>query len=147
MSAMRWLLVVPTLLAAAVLALPAAAAQPPDPCVVITNVDASTALGGNPPKGKATTAGLIRSCTYTVKKKTMTVQTRRVPSQAAFDKSAKATKGVVFPMQGVGAPAYSVNGTTILAWQNGTQVTISFAGVQPFVATQQALAKTAVGRL
>jgi len=50
-------------------------------------------------------------------------------------------------MQGVGAPAYSVNGTTVLAWQNGTQVTITFAGVQPFVATQQALAKTAVGRL
>jgi hypothetical protein len=115
--------------------------------LVITNVDASTALGGNPPKGKATTVGTSRSCTYTVKKKTMTVQTRRVPSQAAFDKGAKSTKGVVFPMQGVGAPAYSVNGTTILAWQNGTQVTISFAGVQPFVATQQALAKTAVGRL
>jgi hypothetical protein len=138
---------VPTLLAAAVLVMPAAAAQPPDPCVVITNVDASTALGGNPPKAKATSAGTSRSCTYTVKKKTMTVQTRRVPTQAAFDKGAKATKGIVFPMQGIGAPAYSVNGTTILAWQNGTQITITFVGVQPFVATQQALAKTAVGRL
>jgi hypothetical protein len=32
MRAMRWLFVVPALLAAAVLASPAAAAQPPDPC-------------------------------------------------------------------------------------------------------------------
>jgi hypothetical protein len=144
---MRRFLLLPVVLAALVYALPAAAAQPPDPCVVITNVDASTALGGNPPKAKAKTVGTSRSCTYTVKKKTMTVQTQKVPTQAAFDKSAKATKGVVFPMQGIGAPAYSVNGTTILAWQNGTQVTITFAGVQPFVATQQSLAKTAVGRL
>ena len=145
--AMRWLARCPAALAAAVLALPAAAAQPPDPCVVITTVDASTVLGGNPPKATPKTVGTSRSCTYTLKKKTMTVQTRRVATQAAFDKSAKATKGVVFPMQGVGAPAYSVNGTTILAWKNGTEVTITFAGVQPFVATQQALAKTAVGRL
>jgi hypothetical protein len=147
MGPMRRLVIVPTLLAAAVVALPASAAQPPDPCVVITTVDASTVLGSNPPKAAPKTVGVSRSCTYTLKKKTMTVQTRRVPTQAAFDKSAKATKGVVFPMQGVGAPAYSVNGTTVLAWQNGTQVTITFAGVQPFVATQQALAKTAVGRL
>ena len=147
MGPMRRLVIVPSLLAAAVVALPASAAQPPDPCVVITTVDASTVLGGNPPKAAPKTVGVSRSCTYTLKKKTMTVQTRRVPTQAAFDKSAKATKGVVFPMQGVGAPAYSVNGTTVLAWQNGTQVTITFAGVQPFVATQQALAKTAVGRL
>ena len=147
MRAMRRLVIVPSLLAAAVVAVPASAAQPPDPCVVITRVDASTVLGGNPPKEAPKSVGVSRSCTYTLKKKTMTVQTRRVPTQAAFDKGAKATKGVVFPMQGVGAPAYSVNGTTILAWQNGTQVTITFAGVQPFVATQQALAKTAVGRL
>jgi hypothetical protein len=147
MGGMRALVLGPVVLAMLVFALPAVASQPPDPCVLITNVDASTALGGNPPKAKAKAVGTSRSCTYTVKKKTMTVQTRRVPSQAAFDKGAKATKGIVFPMQGVGAPAYSVNGTTILAWQNGTQITITFAGVQPFVATQQALAKTAVGRL
>ena len=145
---MRRLLLLPAVLAAAILAAPVlGAAQPPDPCALITTTDASTALGATPPKARAKLVKGTRSCTYTVKKKSMTVQTRRVPSQAAFDRSAKATKGVVFPMQGVGAPAYSVDGTTILVWQHGTQVTITFAGVQPFVATQQALAKTAVGRL
>jgi hypothetical protein len=144
---MRALLVLPAALAAAVLALPAAAAQPPDPCVLITTTDASTVLGGNPPKGAPKKVGAARLCTYTVKKKSMTVQTLHVATQAAFDKAAKATKGVVFPMQGVGAPAYSINGSQILVWQNGTEVAIAFTGVQPFVATQQALAKTAAGRL
>jgi hypothetical protein len=144
---MRRLLIPFAAVAAGLLALPASAAQPPDPCVLITTVDASTALGSTPPKAKAKTLGAYRTCTYVVKKKTMTVQTRRVATQAAFDKGAKATKGVVFPMQGVGADAWSANGTSLLVWKNGTEVTIAFAGVQPFVATQQALAKTAVGRL
>lgn len=145
---MRRLLVLPLLAAATVVAVPAAsAAQPPDPCVLLTTVDASTALGATPPKPKTTTVSGARSCTYVVKKKTMTVQTRHVASQTAFDKSAKTTKGVVFPMQGTGADTYSVNGNMILVWQSGTEVTISFAGVTPFVSVQQALAKTAVGRL
>src|SRR5277367_3795278 len=74
-----------------------AAAGAPDPCVLITTSDASMALGATPPKAKSKTVGHFRSCTYAVKKKTMTVQTRAFASQAAFDKSAKATKGVVFP--------------------------------------------------
>ena len=41
----------------------------------------------------------------------MTVQTPQVATQAAFDKAAKAIKGIVVPMQGVGADAYSANGT------------------------------------
>ena len=51
------------------------AAQPPDPCVLITTIDASTVLGATPPKAKPKTVGATRTCTYTVKKKTMTVQT------------------------------------------------------------------------
>jgi hypothetical protein len=125
----------------------AAGAATPDPCVLITTLDASTALGGTPPKAKSKTVGLFRSCTYTVKKKTMTVQTRRLASQSSFDKSVKATKGVVFPIQGIGADAWSANGTVLLVWKNGTEITMSFVGVEPFVATQQALAKTALGRL
>src|SRR3954466_9095507 len=100
---MRSLLVLPAALAAAVLALPASAAQPPDPCVLITQTDASTVLGGNPPKGAPKKVGVARICTYTLKKKVMTVQTTRVASKTAFDKAAKASTGVVFPMQGVGA--------------------------------------------
>jgi hypothetical protein len=124
-----------------------AAVAAPDPCVLITTSDASMALGSTPPKAKSKTVGLFRSCTYAVKKKTMTVQTRKFASQSAFDKSAKATKGVVFPIQGIGADAWSANGTALLVWKNGTEITMSFVGVEPFVATQQALAKTALGRL
>jgi hypothetical protein len=124
-----------------------AGAGAPDPCVLITTSDASMALGATPPKAKSKTIGLFRSCTYAVKKKTMTVQTRKLASRSAFDKSARATKGVVLPIQGIGADAWSANGTVLLAWKNGTEITIAFAGIEPYVATQQALAKTALGRL
>ena len=124
-----------------------AAAEPPDPCVLITTTDASTALGGMPPKAKSKAVGVYRSCTYAVKKKTLTVQTRKLSSQSVFDKSAKANKGIVVPIQGVGADAWSANGTLLLVWENGTEITMTFAGVEPFVATQQSLAKTALGRL
>jgi hypothetical protein len=140
------------LLAAAVfctfgVATSSAAAGPPDPCVLITTSDAATALGGTPARAKTKIVGLVRSCTYTVKKKAMTVQTRKFASQSAFDKSAKATKGIVFPIQGIGADAWSANGTLLLVWKNGTEITMTFVGVEPFVATQQSLAKTALGRL
>ncbi|HEX4519149.1 MAG TPA: hypothetical protein VH063_06165 [Gaiellaceae bacterium] len=142
---------IPVILCSAALLVGAAAASasaaPADPCVLITTSDAATALGATPPKAKSKTAGAVRSCTYTVKKKTMTVQTRKFSSQAAFDKSAKATKGIVFPIQGVGADAWSANGKVLLVWKNGTEITMTFVGVEPFVATQQSLAKTALGRL
>lgn len=143
---MRWLLI--AMLAAGVAAMPATAAQAPDPCVLLTTTDASTVLGKTPPKPKAKTLGLYRSCTYAVGRKTMTVQTRRIATQALFDKSAKANRGGAFPVQGVGADTWSVaGGTALLVWKNGVEVTIAFSGVSPFVATQQSLAKTAVGRL
>jgi hypothetical protein len=144
---MRWLLVTSVVASAGVMAIPAAAAQPPDPCVLITTTDASTVLGGTPPKTKPKTVGATRVCTYTIKKKTMTVQTQRVATQAAFDKAAKTNKGVVVPVQAVGADTWSANGTKLLVWKNGTAVTITFVGVEPFVAVQQSLAKTASGRL
>ncbi len=147
LARMRGLLVATVICAAGILVLSAAAARPPDPCVLITTTDASTVLGATPPKAKTTTVGVTRSCTYTVKKKSMTVQTLHVATQSAFDKTAKANKGLVVPVQGVGADTWSANGTKLLVWKNGTQITITFAGVEPFVATQQSLAKTATGRL
>lgn len=129
-------------------AAPASLAASPDPCVLITVADASTALGSTPPNGKASTVGLYRTCLYTVKKKTVTVQTRKVAKKSDFEKSARANPGGVFPIHGVGAEAFSAKGgTVLLVWVNGTEVTISFGGINPFVATQQSLAKTAVGRL
>jgi hypothetical protein len=144
---MRRLLVTSVVCAAAVVAASASAAQPPDPCALVTTVDASTALNTNPPTAKPKTVGTTRTCTYKVGKKTMTVITQKVATKGAFDRSAKAIKGVVVPMLGTGADSYSANGTTILLWKNGTAVTISFAGLQPFVSVQQSLVKTAAGRL
>jgi hypothetical protein len=128
-------------------AVPALAAEPPDPCVLITTVDASTALGGTPGKPKAKTVGPSRSCTYTVKRRSLTVATRALSSQAVFDRNAKAGRGIVVPIDGIGADAWSANGTTLLLWKSGTEITVTFVGVTPFVATQQSLAKTALGRL
>jgi hypothetical protein len=133
--------------AAAALAGTASAAQPPDPCVLITNTDASTALGTTPPKVKSKLVAGARTCTYTVKKKVMTVATTKVASKAAFDKSVKANKGIVVPILGVSFDAWSANGTKLYVWQKGTAITMTFTGFEPFVATQQSLAKTAVGRL
>ena len=144
---MRWPLVTSVVCAAAVAVAGASAAQPPDPCVIVTTVDASTALNANPPKAAPKTVGTTRTCTYKVGKKTVTVTTQKVATKGAFDKSAKAVKGVVVPMLGTGADAYSANGTTILAWKNGTGITIAFTGFQPFVSVQQALVKTVTGRL
>ena len=144
---MRWPLGMSVLCSAAVVTASASAAQSPNPCVLITTVDASTALGSNPPAAKPKTVGTTRTCTYKVGKKTMTVQTQKVATKQAFDKTAKATKGVVVPMLGTGADAYSANGTTILMWNNGTAVTMTFVGLQPFVSVQQSLVKAAAGRL
>ena len=144
---MRWLLIASALCAAGLLAGSASAAQPPDPCVLITNSDAATALGSTPPKVKSKLVAGARTCTYTIKKKVMIVATTKVASKAAFDKSAKATKGIVVPIQGVSFDAWSANGTKLLVWQKGTAITMTFTGFEPFVAVQQALAKTAVGRL
>lgn len=147
---MRWLLITTTLLGAGLLvASPASFAATSDPCQLISVADASTALGATPPKGKASKVGAYKLCTYTVKKKTMTVKSRKVATKGAFEKAAKATPGgPVYPIHGVGADAFSAaNGSIMLVWANGVEVTLVFAGVEPFVATQQSLAKTAVGRL
>jgi len=144
---MRWPLVTSVICAAAVAVGSASAAQPPDPCALVTTVDASTALNANPPTAKPKTVGATRTCTYKIGKKSVTVTTQKIATKAAFDKTAKAIKGVVVPMLGTGADAYSANGTTILLWNKGTGVTIAFAGFQPFVSVQQALVKTVAGKL
>jgi hypothetical protein len=146
---MRGLLVTASVLGAlALAAAPSSLAATTDPCVLITVADASTVLGAKPPKSKAKPAGVYKTCTYTFKRKTLTVQTRTVASKAAFVKSANANPGGVFPIHGIGADAFSAGGgTVLLVWANGVEVTFKFGGVNPFVATQQSLAKTAVDRL
>ena len=115
--------------------------------MLVTAGDASKVLGATPPKPRTKTVGSARSCTYVGKKKTMTVVTTKVATQAAFDTAAKKT-GLAIPIQGVGADAWSVSeGKGLLVWKSGVQISFTFAGVSPFVGTQQSLAKTAVGRL
>jgi hypothetical protein len=143
---MRRLLVITVLALFGVTAGTASAAKPPDPCALVTTTDASTVFNTTPPKPKTKPIGTTLSCTYVIKKKTMTVATSRVATQSAFDKAAKKL-GFAFPISGVGADAWSVEGKTLLVWKNGIQISIAFVGIAPVVATQQSLAKSAVGRL
>jgi hypothetical protein len=143
---MRGLLLATVIAVSGFVAATASAAKPPDPCMLVTTTDASTVFNTTPPKPKTKPVGTALSCTYVVKKKTMTVATSRVATQAAFDKAAKKL-GLAFPISGVGADAWSVEGKTLLVWKNGIQISIAFAGISPVVATQQSLAKSAVGRL
>ena len=146
---MRWLLVATVACSAAIAAstVLASVAEPPDPCLLVTASDASKVLGATPPKPRTKTVGITRSCTYVSKKKTMTVVTTRVATQAAFDKAAMKT-GLAIPIQGVGADAWSVSeGKGLLVWRSGVEIAFSFVGVSPFVGTQQSLAKSAIGRL
>src|SRR5690348_11778769 len=116
---MRWLLVATVVAASGLTASTASAAQPPDPCVLITTTDASTVFGSTPPKPKTKMVGPSRSCTYVIKTKTMTVATSRIATQVAFDRAAK-KKGFALPIQGVGADAWSVSeGKGLLVWKNG----------------------------
>ena len=144
---MRWLLVATVACIAGTAASTASASKPPDPCVLITTADASKVFGSTPPKPKTKTVGVALSCTYVIKKKAMTIETTRVATQSAFDKAAQKAS-LAIPIHGTGADAWSVSqGKGLLVWKNGVQVSFSFAGVSPFVATQLSLAKTAAGRL
>jgi hypothetical protein len=100
-----------------------------------------------PAKPKTKTVGAARACTYVIKKKTMIIETTRVATQSAFDKAAQKAS-LAIPIHGAGADAWSVSeGKGLLVWKNGVEISFSFAGVSPFVAAQQSLAKTAAGRL
>jgi hypothetical protein len=126
---------------------PSALAASSNPCAIVSPSDASTALGVKVGKGKAQTLGLYRSCTYSAHGKTLTVLTRQI-DKGDFVKSAKANPKPVFAVPGVGDAAYSAAaGSAFLVWKNGTEVTLEFVGVNPFVATQTDLAKSAVKHL
>jgi hypothetical protein len=144
---MRSLLLATLASVAGIAASSAAAAEPPDPCALITASDASKVLGATPPKPNTKAIGAALSCTYVLKKQSITIETARVATQSAFDAAATKT-GRAIPIRGAGADAWSVSGGKgLLVWKNGVRVSFSFIGVSPFVATQQSLAKTAVGRL
>jgi hypothetical protein len=137
-------------LVAAVVALvlaPASSAAGADPCKLVTASDAAKALGAKVGKGKLQTLGLYRSCLYAAGRKTLTVQTRQIDKKT-FEKSAKANPKPVIKIPGIGDEAFSAGGgAALLVWKGGTEITFLFVGANPFVATQQSLAKAALSRL
>lgn len=122
-------------------------AEPPDPCALVTPKDAVPVFSATPPAGKRATMGAIRSCTYTVKHKTLTVETRALASVSAFVASTKNGHGLVLPIAGM-TDAYSADGgTEMLLWKKGVEITVSFGGLNPVFAVQQSLANAALGRV
>jgi hypothetical protein len=141
-------------LAAALLAVTSAAsgATSKNACTLVTAADAAKALGAGVGKGAHGKLGLYDSCTYTTKasgSKTVTVQTRPIATKSAFVKSAKAT-GQIVAVPGIGTAAYSAgNGSSLLVWKKGTEVTFLVFGVKSASAqpVMRQLAKTAVSRI
>jgi hypothetical protein len=123
-----------------------AAAEPPDPCVLVTPADATPVFAKTPPRAK-TTGRATRSCTYAVKRQTMTVKTRALGSQSAFMASIRALKGLVLPIEGLSNAFSAGDGREMLLWRNNVEVTVSFTGVDPVFATQESLANAALHAL
>ena len=119
-------------------------------CTLVTAADAAKALGAGVGKGAHGRLGLYDSCTYTTKTsgaKTVTVQTREIATKSAFVKSAKAT-GPVVAVHGIAPLAYSAgDGSSLLVWKNGTEVTFLVFGVKSAQPVMRALAKSAVARI
>jgi len=118
-----------------------------NPCKVVTAVNARAALGATVPAATPNNAGLYQNCTYaTATGKTLIVLVRKL-SQPDFVKSAKANPGKVVAVHGIGSAAFSVQGSALLFWRNGTEVTLSIVGVTGPLQTEERLAKTVAGRL
>jgi hypothetical protein len=140
---MRWLIVVVVVLVFA----PAAFAGSTNPCVLVTSSDAAKVIGGKPTSARVQTLGLYKSCTYKNGRKTITVLFRKM-TKADFEKSAKKNLPPVFPIPGVGDEAFSAGGgAALLVWQKGSELTFTFAGINPFVQTQKDVASAALKRL
>jgi hypothetical protein len=139
-------------LAAALLAVTSAAsgATSRNACTLVTAADAAKALGAAVNKGAHGKLGLYDSCTYTTKasgRKTVTVQTRPLSSESAFVQSAKRT-GPVVAVPGLADAAYSAgNGSSLLVWKKGTEVTFLVFGVKSAQPVMRQLAKSAVARI
>lgn len=128
--------------ALAVALAPAAAAEPPDPCSLVSASQATPVFGATPTRTK-TTGVTTRSCTYSVKRVSMTLETRTLRSASAFVNATKATKGLVLPIATLANAFSAENGHEMLLWKNGVEVTITFVGVDPVFATQATLASDA----
>jgi hypothetical protein len=146
-STLTWLLSSLVLLAVGVPAVLGADDGTTNPCKVVTSVNARAALGAAVPAATATNAGLYQNCTYrTTTGKTLIVLVRKL-SQPDFVRSAKANPGKVAAVAGIGSAAFSVQGSSLLFWRDGTEVALSIFGAPGALQSEERLAKTVADRL
>jgi len=116
------------------------------PCKLVSQAQASAALGVKVGAPKVQTLGQFQSCTYANGLTILTVQTRSI-SKADFVTSAKENPPPVKPVSiGGGSVAYSAGGGfSVLVWRNGTEATFSM--VHGSTAQEIALAKKVVSKI
>jgi hypothetical protein len=146
---LRFVGLITTLAAAAVVASPAAFSAPtPSPCKLVSAADAKASLGVAVGKPILLPAGRYQSCIYGAASKTRLVILTRRLSKPDFTKSAKANPGPVVAVAGIGSSAYSAGGgASLLVWKNGTEVALSIFGIHAPLHAEEQLAKEAVAKL
>jgi len=144
---MRFLALAIVALAACAPAAASVNAEPPNPCTVVSLSAAAAVLKAAPApsKPKTTTGG--RTCTYTVKRMSLTVETRSVATAAAFASDVQRLRAPVYPFEGI-TDAYSADsGKELALWKNGTEVIVNFRGLNPVVEAQSTLASAVFASL
>ena len=129
---------------------PLASAGSKNACVLVTSADVSKALHGKVGKGKHQLIGAYNSCTYTLRKKSVLVQTRQI-DRAGFDQDAKTIPGTSLEVPGLGDEAWAYfvpNGISVNVWRSGTQINLRILGdgADATIAAK-AVAKAALGRI
>ena len=114
------------------------------------SADVSKALHGKVGKGKHDLIGAYNSCTYTLRKKSLRVQTRQI-DKAGFDQDAKTIPGTSLEVPGLGDEAWAYfvpNGISVNVWRSGTQINLRILGDgADATIVAQAVAKAALGRI
>ena len=135
----------PVLLAALVVAAPAAAA-PVTPCKLVTRAEASAALGRSVGQPRAELIGYYRQCMYKHVNWFVSVQTRTI-SKAAFLQSKNESARPVATVRGLGVPAFSAGSEVLYVWRNGTEASFLVFAPDRTLADAEKLAKRVIGRL
>jgi hypothetical protein len=129
---------------------PLASAGAKNACVLVTSADVSSALHGKVGKGKHQLIGAYNSCTYSLRKKSVLVQTREI-GRAGFDQDAKKIPGTSLEVPGLGDEAWAyfiADGIALNVWRGGTQINLRILGDgADATIVAQAVAKAALSRI
>jgi len=118
-------------LAGAVALAPPASASSKNACLLVTAADATKALGGKVGSGQHLKIGAFNTCTYTLRKVTLTVKTREI-SHAGYAKVVKAIPGTALKATDIGDNAWVFfvpGGTALDDWKNGNEIGLVVIGV------------------